>query len=113
MQVPNASVPPLVSADLLKGQAQAKANSACTTGTDLSYGLGYAANVGLVNSAIRSAAATPDRAVSQSRSHTFLVPQEGAPSPIREFGLASEARQTIAPVTLFAGTGTAITLELA
>jgi uncharacterized repeat protein (TIGR01451 family) len=112
-QVPNVSVPPLVSADLLKGQAQAKANSACTTGTDLSYGLGYAANLGLVNSTVRSAAATPDRAVSQSRSHTFLVPQEGAPSPIRKFGLASETRQTIAPVTLFAGTGNEITLEFA
>jgi hypothetical protein len=112
-QVPNVSVPPLVSADLLRGQAQAKANSACTTGTDLSYGLGYAANLGLVNSTVRSAAATPDRAVSQSRSHTFLVPQEGAPSPIRKFGLASETRQTIAPVTLFAGTGNEITLEFA
>ena len=112
-QVDNVSIPPLVSADLLRGQAQAKANSACTTGTDLSYGLGYAANVGLVNSTVRSAAATPDRAVSQSRSHTFLVPQEGAPSPIRKFGLASETRQTIAPVTLFAGTGNEITLEFA
>ncbi|HKY77971.1 MAG TPA: hypothetical protein VJS45_17690 [Acidimicrobiia bacterium] len=112
-QVPNVSVPPLVSADLLKGQAQAKANSACTTGTDLSYGLGYAANLGLVNSTVKSAATTPDRSVSQSRSHTFLVPQEGAPSPIRKFGLASETRQTIAPVTLFAGTGNEITLEFA
>lgn len=112
-QVPNVSVPPVVSADLLRGQAQAKANSACTTGTDLSYGLGYAANLGLVSSTVRSAAATPDRAVSQSRSHTFLVPQDGAPSPIRKFGLASETRQTIAPVTLFAGTGNEITLEFA
>ena len=112
-QVPNVSVPPVVSADLLKGQAQAKANSACTTGTDLSYGLGYAANLALVNSTLKSAAASPDRAVSQSRSHTFLVPQEGAPSPIRKFGLASETRQTIAPVTLFAGTGNEITLEFA
>lgn len=112
-QVPNVSVPPAVSADLLRGQAQAKANSACTTGTALSYGLGYAANLGLVNSTVKSAAATPDRAVSQSRSHTFLVPQEGAPSPIRKFGLASETRQTIAPVTLFAGTGNEITFEFA
>ena len=112
-QVPNVSVPGVVSADLLKGQAQAKANSACTTGTDLSYGLGYAANLGLVGSTVRSAAAPPDRSVSQSRSHTFLVPQEGAPSPIRKFGLASETRQTIAPVTLFAGTGNELTLEFA
>ncbi len=110
-QLPNVTVPGVLTADLLKGQAQAKANSACTTGTDLSYGLGYAANLGLVGSTVRSAAETPDRAVSQSRSHTFLVPQEGAPSPIRKFGLASETRQTIAPVTLFAGTGNQITLE--
>ncbi|HEV3362649.1 MAG TPA: hypothetical protein VG795_00665 [Acidimicrobiia bacterium] len=107
------SVPPVVSASLLRGQAQSKANTACTTGTDLSYGLGYAADLGLVNSAVRSAAATPDRAVSQSRSHTFLVAQEGAPTPIRKFGLASETRQTIAPVTLFGGSANEITLEFA
>ena len=112
-QVPNVSVPPLLSADLLKGQAQAKANSACTTGTDLSYGLGYAANLALINTTVASAASSPDRAVSQSRSHTFLVPQEGAPSPIRKFGLASETRQTIAPVTLFKGTPNEFTLEFA
>ncbi|MGH9008673.1 MAG: hypothetical protein ACRDYF_02365, partial [Acidimicrobiia bacterium] len=107
------SVPPVVSASLLRGQAQSKANAACTTGTDLSYGLGYAADLGLVNSTVKSAAETPDRAVNQSRSHTFLVPQDGAPSPIRKFGLASETRQTIAPVTLFGGTGNEITLEFA
>jgi uncharacterized protein DUF11 len=112
-QVPNVSVPPVVSADLLRGEAQAKANSACTTGTDLSYGLGYAANLALINTTVASAAATPDRAVSQSRSHTFLVAQDGTPSPIRKFGLASETRQTIAPVTLFKGTANEITLELA
>jgi hypothetical protein len=112
-QVPNVSVPPVVSADLLRGQAQAKASSACTTGTDLSYGLGYAANLALINTTVASAAETPDRAVSQSRSHTFLVAQDGTPSPIRKFGLASETRQTIAPVTLFKGTANEITLEFA
>ena len=106
-------VPPLVHASLLRGQAQSKANSACTTGTDLSFGLGYAADIGLINTTVASAAATPDRAASQSRSHTFLVPQEGAPSPIRKFGLASETRQTIAPVTLFKGTPNEVTLEFA
>ena len=107
------SVPPVVSASLLRGQAQSRANAACTTGTDLSYGLGYAADVGLINTTVATAATSPDRAVSQSRSHTFLVPQEGAPSPIRKFGLASETRQTIAPVTLFKGTPNEITLEFA
>jgi uncharacterized repeat protein (TIGR01451 family) len=110
---------PLLSASLLRGQAQSKANAACTTGTDLSYGLGYAANLGLINAAplgapvVSTTAATPDRSVSQSRSHTFLVAQEGAPSPIRKFGLASETRQTIAPVTFFKGQANEFTLEFA
>jgi hypothetical protein len=113
------NVDPLVSASLLRGQAQSKANAACTTGTDLSYGLGYAADLGLVNVAalgsplVASTATGPDRAVQQSRSHTFLVPQEGTSSPIRKFGLASETRQTIAPVTFFKGTPNQFTLEFA
>jgi uncharacterized repeat protein (TIGR01451 family) len=113
-------VPPALSASLLRGQAQSKANAACTTGTDLSYGLGYAANLGLISGVplgspvVSTTADTPDRSVSQSRSHTFLVAQEGAPSPIRKFGLASETRQTIAPVTFFKGvTGREFTLEFA
>jgi uncharacterized repeat protein (TIGR01451 family) len=106
-------VPPLAHASLLRGQAQSKANSACTTGTDLSYGLGYAADLGLINTTVASAAATPDRAASQSRSHTFLVAQDGTPTPIRKFGLASETRETIAPVTLFKGTPNEVTLEFA
>src|SRR5688572_8394587 len=62
---------PLLSATLLRGQAQSKANAACTTGTDLSYGLGYAANVGLTSGllgspALSTSAAPPDRSVSQS-----------------------------------------------
>ncbi|MEW6474154.1 MAG: hypothetical protein AB1679_18020 [Actinomycetota bacterium] len=110
------SVPPLVGASLLRGQAQSKANAACTTGTDLSYGLGYAADLGLLsnpNPTVSSTAADPQRAVSQSRSRTFLVAQDGAPSPIRKFGLASETRQTIAPITLFKGTPQEFTLEFA
>lgn len=111
------AVPPVVAASLLRGQAQSKANAACTTGTDLSYGLGYAADLGLLsannNPTVSSTAADPTRAASQSRSRTFLVAQEGAPSPIRKFGLASETRQTIAPVTLFKGTPQEFTLEFA
>src|SRR5207302_2067896 len=112
------NVAPVLGADLLRGQAQSKANSACTTGTDLSYGLGYAANLGLINGGLGSptlstTADTPDRSVSQSRSHTFLVPQDGAPNPIRMFGLASETRETIAPVTFFKGQPQQFTLEFA
>jgi hypothetical protein len=110
------NVAPLLGADLLRGQAQSKANAACTTGTDLSYGLGYAANLGLIsapNPTLSTAADSPDRGVSQSRSHTFLVPQEGTSSPIRKFGLASETRETIAPITFFKGQPQQFTLEFA
>jgi hypothetical protein len=110
---------PVVHASLLRGQAQSKANAACTTGTDLSYGLGYASDLGLLSAAalgsplVQSAAEGPDRAASQSRSHTFLVGQDGAPNPIRKFGLASETRMTIAPITLFKDTANEVTLEFA
>ena len=115
-QVGPVDVKPLLGATLLRGQAQSKANAACTTGTDLSNGLGYAADLGLLgdpNAAIDTTTTDPERAVSQSRSHTFLVAQEGAPSPIRKFGLSSETRQTIAPVTLFKGTPAEFTIEFA
>jgi hypothetical protein len=115
-QVGPVDAKPLLGATLLRGQAQSKANAACTTGTDLSNGLGYAADLSLVgdpNAAIESTATDPERAVSQSRSHTFLVAQEGAPAPIRKFGLSSETRQTIAPVTLFKGTPAEFTIEFA
>ena len=114
------NVAPVVSASLLRGQAQSKANVACTTGTDLSYGLGYASDLGLLSAGLGSptletAAEGPNRAASQSRSHTFLVPQEGGPpSALKKFGLASEVRMTIAPITLFKGvTGQELTLEFA
>ncbi|HMC81033.1 MAG TPA: hypothetical protein VKO35_10865, partial [Acidimicrobiia bacterium] len=111
------SADPLLGASLLRGQAQSLANAACTTGADLSYGLGYAANLGLVGTpaspTLSTSAATPDRSVSQSRSHTFLVPQAGISTPIRKFGLASETRETIAPITFFKGTPQQFTLEFA
>src|SRR5438067_272794 len=111
------SVDPLLGATLLRGQAQGLANAACTTGADLSYGLGYAANLGLVGTpnspTLSTPAAPPDRSVSQSRSHTFLVPQAGTSTPIRKFGLASETRETIAPITFFKGTPQQFTLEFA
>jgi hypothetical protein len=56
----------------------------------------------------------PGRAVSQSRSRTLLVPQRG-PSGNRlgsQFGVMSEVRETIAPVTLFRGTPNQMTIEL-
>ena len=91
---------PVVVASLLRGQAQALAAAACTTGVDLAYGQGYAANVGLLGNAIETIADDPLRSVSQSTSRTRLVEQEGNTGPIAKFGLMSETRQTIAPVTV-------------
>ena len=109
---------PLVTAKLLRGEAQALANAICTPELDLTWGRGYAADVGLVgtpNSPVLSTAhPDPERSLSHSKSRTYLVAQDGAPSPIRKFGLASETRQTIAPVTLFKGVaGQELTLEFA
>ena len=112
------NVAPLLSASLLRGEAQSVANAACTTGIDLTWGKGYAADLGLINGGLGSptlsTAADPNqRSVSWSHSRTFLVPQEGTASPARKFGIASETRQTIAPVTLFKGQPQEFTLEFA
>jgi hypothetical protein len=48
-----------------------------------------------------------DRAVSQSRSFTYLEP-----NPDGTFALVGETRQTIAPVTLFRGTAAEVTIEV-
>jgi len=113
------TVDPAAAASLLRGQAQSRAAAACTTGIDLSYGLGYAANVGLLGSpslqtpVISTTAADPARTVSQSVSRTHLVPQAGATGPIATFGLESETRETIAPVTFFKGQPQQFTIEFA
>lgn len=115
----NVAVAPAAAASVLRGQAQSRAAAACTTGVDLSYGQGYVADLGLLQTAagahlLASEAAAPARAVSQSTSATRLVPQAGAPAgPIRKFGLQSESRQTIAPVTFLQGTENQFTLEFA
>lgn len=112
---------PLALARLLRGQAQGRAvSNGCVLGTDLGYGLGYAADLGLLDTApnagtpgldsplLSTTASNPDRAVSQSVSRTFLV--KGQPG---RFGLVSETRQTIAPATFFKGTANQFTLEVA
>jgi uncharacterized repeat protein (TIGR01451 family) len=112
---------PLALARLLRAQAQGRAvSNGCVIGSDLGYGLGYAADLGLLDTApnggtpgldrplLSSTAVSPDRAVSQSASRTFLV--RGQPG---RFGLTSETRQTIAPVTLLKGTPNQFTIEAA
>ena len=119
---------PAAYASLVRGQAQARFNSdgTCVVGEDISTGLGYAADAQLLNLGAPSAgndpfpgalvaadAPTPERSVSQTRSVTRLVPQtDAAGNKIGDnFGLMTETRMTIAPVTLLGNTPTPITIE--
>ena len=123
-----AAVPlnPIAFASLLRGQAQATYDPTfCPIGRPLTYGLGYASNLQLLNagggSSPQSGFAAPvvgttisafgtPRGASQSRTVTYLVANGDG-----TFGVASETRQTVAPVSLLANQtlGTAVTLEIA
>ncbi len=122
-------IDPAAFASLVRGQAQARWNgdNTCVVGEELSSGLGYAADAQLLNLGAPSAgndpfpgalvaadAPTPARSVSQSRSITKLVPQTDAQgNKIGDnFGLMTETRMTIAPITLLGNTPTPITIEL-
>jgi hypothetical protein len=112
---------PLAYASLVRGQARPVwSDRTCVIGQPTAFGLGYAADVQLVNLGgpgprgtftqplIAADAGNPtDRTVTQSRSFTYLKP-----NPDGSFGLVSETRQTIAPVTLFRGSTAEITIEL-
>ena len=103
-------IDPLAAASLLRGQAQSHAvSNGCVLGSDLGYGLGYVLDLGLINPGsplLSTSADNPDRAASQSVSRTRLVKGQAG-----KFGLMSETRQTIAPVTLFKGTPNQFTIE--
>jgi len=113
-------------AGLLRGEAQARfrEDGNCVAGQNLSFGTGYAAAVQLLgnggaasdpftNAVLSTRGTNPDRQVSQSRSITRLVPQVDVNGRKLgdNFGLMTETRQTIAPVTLFEGMPTQLTLE--
>ena len=126
-QVGPVALNPLAYAALLRGQAQARWNEdrSCVLGDPLSYGLGYAADAQLVNAGaanpdgsfaapvVAADAPGPERAVSQSTSITRLVPQTGVGNERlgNNFGLMTETRMTIAPVSLFRGSATPLTIE--
>jgi hypothetical protein len=109
---------PVAYASLVRGTANANADDSglipdvCVLGDDISRGTAFAADAQLLDLGADTAspeldgpavalddAPNPgsDRAVSQSTSRTKLVPTGTA----NNFGLMSEVRQTIAPVTLF------------
>ena len=117
-------IDPAVYASLVRGQAQARwaGDSTCVVGEELSSGLGYAADAQLLGSStagslpltdplVHTDVENPTRSVSQTKSVTKLVPQTDAQgNKIGDnFGLMSETRMTIAPVSLLGGT---ITIEL-
>jgi hypothetical protein len=122
------SISPLVYASVLRGAAVANwSNTAtCVLGEDLSSGLGYVADVQLLEGGetnedgtfgapvVATDAPSPDRAVAHTFSHEFLdVQQTKAGKPLGlKFGLSSQVRQTIAPITLFKGTPQQITIEV-
>lgn len=122
-------IDPVAYASLVRGQAQANwnADSTCVVGENISSGLGYVADAQVLNlggpsagndpfpgSAVATDAPTPERRVSQTRSVTRLVPQTDANgNKIGDnFGLMTETRMTIAPISLLRNTPTPLTIEL-
>lgn len=113
---------PLLVADLLHSQAQADSpDQGCLLGTDLASAAGSVAGLGLVDLApgngaggvtaplVSLGAGGPDRRTSQSVSLTRLVPPARPGGPV---GLASENRQTLAPVSFLTGTDRQFTVEV-
>ena len=111
---------PVAFASLVRGRADARWNDeTCILGTDMTRGLGYAADVQLVDAGgntkpgeldmplVALDGSAPARAASQSVSRNKLVPNADG-----SFGLLSEVRETIAPVTLFKGAPTQLTIEV-
>lgn len=116
---------PIAWADLLRGEAFARTDTPCVLGADASRGLAYVVDARLLDTAsegdsdgleapvVALNASDPARAVSQSRSRTVFVGQRDRAGRRlgSNFGIMSEVRETIAPVTLFAGTANEFTIE--
>lgn len=136
---------PLVYASLLRGQARSvwpspdsSAAHSCVIGQPISFGLGSAADAQLLDTTKANPDGTfqaplvasdtnftdpgkpqgslPTQTVAQSKSYTYLAPNNdknsnpgnpGAPS----WALVTETREDIAPVTLFKGTPNEVTIE--
>ncbi|MDQ4068233.1 MAG: hypothetical protein M3203_01945 [Actinomycetota bacterium] len=119
-------VDPLVFASLLRGQARATYDPTfCPIGRPLTYGLGYASNLELLNlgggtnpqtgfenpllGTSATAFGTP-RGANQSRTVTYLRSNGDG-----TFGVVSETRQTVAPISLLANEAiqSELTIEIA
>jgi hypothetical protein len=100
-QIGPVNLSPIINATLARGQAQAiYNNSVCVLGQPISSGLGFVGNADLVNTGTAALLATNTgaNAVHQSRSHTYLIPNGDG-----TYGLVSESRQILAPITVFPG----------
>jgi uncharacterized repeat protein (TIGR01451 family) len=109
---------PVSDADLLRSSATARAaGSGCVVGADLASGLGELTDTKLVkqseaeDAVLSTSANQPPRGTSRSVSRTRLTTLPGRPLGL--FGLLSETRQTIAPITILEGTDQELTIELA
>jgi hypothetical protein len=117
---------PLAWATLLRGTSAANAQQGiCALGNDLSFGRSFAADAqlldagtstdaGLEKPVLAVDAPKPDRAVANSQSRTLFVSQKGKDGKLQgpNFGVMSEVRQTVAPVTFFKGTENEFTIEV-
>ncbi|HUR49211.1 MAG TPA: hypothetical protein VMY88_06765 [Acidimicrobiales bacterium] len=126
-QVGPVAASPVAYASLLRGESVARwDDNSCILGEDISQGRGYAADAQLVNTGaanedgtfatpvVAADAPGPERAAASTVSRSRLVPQTGKDNARLgpAFGLMTEARTTIAPVTLFKGTPNEVTIEV-
>ena len=102
------SLPGIVTASTLRGQAQATYDAQfCPVGRPLTYGLGYAENLQLLPGGVGGLVGTSSTgdSVSQTRTVTYMIPNGDG-----TYGVRAETEAIVAPVSV-AGTG--ITIEIA
>jgi len=118
-EVADVALLPLLHADLLRTRAAARtAGAGCVIGSDLASGRATALRSdvpGQKGDAERPlftiSGDDPARALTESRSRIGLLPP--ATKDTARFGIFSETRQTIAPVTFLKGTPNEVTVEAA
>jgi hypothetical protein len=105
------SLPPLVHVSPFRAAAQALSSAGgCVLGSNLAFGRGEGADVSLAGQAALSGltVGATGQPLSSSESRTVVIPGSDA----GRLGLMSETSQTLAPVTLLAGTAKQTTVEL-
>ncbi len=101
-------IPRILTAELLRSQAQSRAVDGCVLGRDQAFGLGSVLDLEVLGGLLATVARPPLREISQSSSTTRIV--EGSTDD--RLALKSETRQTIAPVTFFKGAPIQFTVEV-